>query len=373
MSAFKKKLGLYVHVPFCLKKCSYCNFYSLPKLNLIPNYIESLCAQIALQKRRFNLTNFEVDSIYFGGGTPSLLKPAQLDRILKAIYKVFNVKAGAEQSVECNPCSLNETFLKNLKLLQFNRLSIGVQSALNSELKLLGRLHSFDQAQQAFNFAVAAGFVNLSADLIIGLPGQTLKDLAHSVQAFSKLPLTHLSAYILKIEPNTPLFSAQREDLKSSDELAEFYEFVVSSLKSKGFVHYEISNFALPGLECKHNLKYWNIDDDYLGFGPGAHSKVCGQRFFIEPNLELYLAGNFKTENEPELISKNIEWLMLRTRLSRPVFFDELVDHNFNMADLKPKLNQLAQKALVSLTPSSFAMTTKGFLVQNALILFLTS
>lgn len=367
----KKKLGLYIHVPFCLKKCAYCSFYSLSNLSLIPSYVDCLCEHIEFQARAFNFSNVVVNSIYFGGGTPSLLSGLQLERILSLLFKKFNVAANAEICMECNPSSLSLQFLKELKALSFSRLSIGVQSAVNSQLKFLGRLHSFEQCRQIFDFAVLAGFRNLSADLIIGLPGQTLNDLIYSFEQFSLLPLTHISIYILKIERGTPLFSANLVNMPSDDELALFYERAVVFFKGKGFVHYEISNFAMPGFECVHNLKYWTLQP-YLGFGPSAHSYFNGQRFFVKPSLKLFLAKFFNSQPDVFQVEPCLEWLMLRTRLSRPVFLNELVEQGFEIAHLEPKLQQLARANLIEKVGSSgFVLTARGFLVQNSVVLFL--
>ena len=373
MKVSKKQLGLYLHVPFCLQKCGYCNFYSVTDLTFISRFVDCLCEQISLQKRLFDLMGFEVDSIYFGGGTPSLLNATQFDRILNEIYKTFFVSPVVEVSLECNPCNLTFQFLSDLKLLQFNRLSVGIQSAVDSELRLLGRVHSFYQASRGCSIAFDVGFSNISADLIVGLPGQTFKSLAYSLTSLSKLPLTHLSLYILKIEPGTRFASTRFFNLPDNDMQAVFYETASDFFQRKGFSHYEISNFALPDFECVHNLKYWTLQD-YLGFGPGAHSFFGNHRFFVKPDMMLFLNHCFDTRLElPFSTITKEEWLMLRLRLKQPVLFSELIDHGFNLSFLKFKLQQLACAHLINLTSTGFYMTSKGFLLQNRVFLFLTT
>lgn len=367
----KKPLGVYVHVPFCLRKCPYCSFYSTASLSLIPAYVSSLCRQVVSHAQSFDLSNFVVDSIYFGGGTPSLLSSSQFAQIFDTINRVFKMGNNLEISIECNPSSLNLLFLKELKQVGFNRLSVGVQSASDKELRMLGRAHFFEQARCVLSLAGDVGFENLSADLMIGLPGQTLKDLFFSFEQFSLLPLTHLSVYMLKIEKGTP-FNLQfsKAELPNDDELANFYERAVYFFNEKGFRQYEISNFAFPGFECYHNLKYWTMQP-YFGFGPSAHSYFEGRRWSTESNIELYLTNSFQIQIEPAIVSKKEEWLMLRMRLSLQIKFTELAQRGFKLASFKNKLKQLASSKLVNLTNSGFTLTTKGFLVQNSIVLFL--
>lgn len=369
----KKKLGIYIHVPFCLKKCAYCNFYSSTKLNFIPDYIQNLCEQIELQPQLFDFSNYEVNSIYFGGGTPSLLNSRQIGKVLGKLFATFKVGVEPEISLEGNPSSMDKQFLTELRNLGVNRLSIGVQSAMNAQLQKLGRLHSFERSKQVFDFAVSAGFANLSADLIIGVPGQTSTDLFYSFEQFSQLPLTHISIYILKLERGTPFFLANFDNMPSDDEVASYYEQSVDYFTRRGFVHYEISNFAKPGFECVHNLKYWQMQP-YLGLGPGAHSYIKGQRFFVEPSLRLFLDKRFTTIKEQALgIEFKLEWLMLRSRLNTPIKLKELEEHGFKADQLEPKLKQLARAKLIELEGAGFKLTTSGFLVQNSIVLLLAN
>ncbi len=363
-----KQLGIYIHTPFCVKRCNYCNFFSNTNLNLIDLFIKSLCFEIA-NFNLFNLDKYEVNSIYFGGGTPNLIKLKELDKILNVIYSKFKVSSNTECSIELNPNLVSYNYLAGLQSLKFNRLSIGVQSAVDSELKILGRLHNFKQAREAVLLAQRAGFSNLSTDLMVATPSQTESSLMESLVKLTELNVMHISAYQLKIEKGTPFFN--KYDEKSADEVAKFYEIVVNFLRYKNFKNYEISNFAKVGFECVHNLKYWNMEP-YLGFGPSSHSYFEGKRFSCESNLELYLKCKFKRVFDFDRFDINLEWLMLRSRLQEPISFTQLAEHGYLNDRFKDRLIKLEKQGLVTIFDKSFKLTSKGFLVQNSILIYLT-
>ncbi|MDE6709578.1 MAG: radical SAM family heme chaperone HemW, partial [Oscillospiraceae bacterium] len=240
--------GLYIHVPFCVRKCRYCDFYSVTDLSLTEAYTKAVLRNIA------DIAD-EFDTIYFGGGTPSLLSAEQISEILSAVKIVPN----AEISMECNPNSVTENYLKDIRSIGVNRLSFGVQSFCDTELKMLGRLHTAKEAIAAINSAHAAGFENISADLMLAVSGQTKESLLQSLDVLGTLPLTHVSAYMLKVEENTPLACDEKllAEIPDDDMTAEMYLLAVKKLEDMGFEQYEISNFAKKDFECRHNLKYW--------------------------------------------------------------------------------------------------------------------
>ncbi len=362
----KNGLGIYIHVPFCERKCFYCNFFSVTSLNLIDEYVDCLCAEI----RTKSCSECVVDSIYFGGGTPNLLNLNHVNRILSAIDLSFSVSSCAEISLEFNPTFGCYDYLKDLFQLGVNRLSIGIQSSDDFQLEKLGRLHRFCDAKAAVFDAFRAGFENVSSDLLIATPGQTVRSLNSSLNAFLGLNLTHVSAYVLKIEPRTYFFENKPVNMPDADEIADLYLIAVEFLKDRGFKQYEISNFARPGFECVHNLKYWNLQP-YLGFGPGSHSFFGGNRFFNPSDLKSYLNYEFEPVDEPKILHENFEWLMLMTRLSCEITDSSLEEHGFCGQKFKNKLKILANKGFIKLTSAGFEMTAKGFLLQNSVLMFL--
>lgn len=361
-------LGVYIHIPFCERKCLYCNFFSVTSLNLIDEYVDCLCAEIKIRGCR---ECGVVDSIYFGGGTPNLLNLNHVSRILNAVFLSFSVSSCVEISLEFNPKFGCYDYLKGLFQLGVNRLSVGIQSFYDFQLKKLGRLHRFCDAKSAVSDAFSVGFENVSADLLIATPGQTTVSLNSSLNALLGLNLTHVSAYVLKIEPQTYFFKNKPANLPDADETADLYLSAVEFLKDRGFEQYEISNFARLGFECVHNLKYWNLQP-YLGFGPSAHSFFGGNRFFNPSDLKSYLNYEFELVDEPKIVCENFEWLMLITRLSCEITYSSLEEHGFCGKDFKNKLSVLADKGYVKLTLAGFKMTAKGFLLQNSVLTFLT-
>lgn len=264
--------SLYLHIPFCEKKCVYCDFYSIETLSPMKDFLEALHREIALCTAYGTGTTFT--TIFFGGGTPSLLHPQQLESILFKLASCFSISSDAEVTLETNPGTVTEEKLRAYRSLGVNRLSIGVQSFHEAELKFLTRIHNAEQARQCVQYAWRAGFDNVSLDLIYALPGQTLAQWEATLRQAIALEPNHLSAYGLIVESGTPLARMVQAGMiapQPDDVEATFYEFTMAFMADHGFEHYEVSNYAKPGFRSQHNSTYWH-HDNYLGFGPSAHS-----------------------------------------------------------------------------------------------------
>ena len=287
----KTPLGIYIHIPFCRSKCQYCDFYSLPHGDpeLMDQYQKAICTHI--KETGLLAPGYQVDTIYFGGGTPSFFGGDRLAAILATIRQSFNVSPRAEITFEANPDSVSMRLLRRLKSEGFNRVSLGIQSDDNEMLEQLGRPHSYEEAQEAVRLIRKAGFRNLSLDLMFGLPGQTLQSWQDTLSHVMELDPEHFSCYILKLEPGTPLYDDQDHYLFPSDEdQADMYVSAVEMLRRKGYRQYEISNFAKRGMASKHNLKYWT-GCEYLSFGPNASSDFAGKRFSTVADIMEYITG----------------------------------------------------------------------------------
>ena len=340
--------GLYIHVPFCRKKCPYCDFYST-------GYTKELAEQYAdAVIRNLRYYNGEYDTVYFGGGTPILLAE-HIPRILSEVQ----VERGAEITVECNPLEMNAETLKLLYDCGVNRLSVGVQSAVDSELRALGRTHTFEQARQAILAANRVGFCDISADLMLGTPRQDRTSLTYTMTKLRELPITHVSAYMLKIESNT-VFGKNPPALPDEDETAELYLAAVNMLRSLGFEQYEISSFARNGMKSRHNLKYWRREE-YLGIGAAAHSFYKGRRFAVKRDLREFIASERQIEiTTDDDINETEERILLGLRLTEGIP-EELWRHVESALQLIPKQYYRIENDRLSLT-------AEGFLVSNGLI-----
>lgn len=296
---YRRPLGIYIHVPFCISKCGYCGFYSVTaNENLLDRYTNAVKNQIIsgafvpkgiadFGLNQFDAGNYFVDSIFFGGGTPSLLSSESIQRILSAVDSVFCVDKDAEVTVESNPGTLSLEKLKAYKSAGINRISLGIQSFDDGELLQIGRIHDVDTALKTVEDSRKAGFDNLNLDLIFSLPNQTLKRWESNLETAIDISPEHLSIYGLQLEEGTDFFERFKagEFDETSDALDRaMYHKTCDMLKDSGFKHYEISNWSKPGYECRHNLKYWNFDD-YLGIGPSAASFVNGYRFEVVPSV----------------------------------------------------------------------------------------
>ncbi|WP_003542309.1 radical SAM family heme chaperone HemW [Desulfotomaculum nigrificans] len=284
-------IGLYIHVPFCIRKCLYCDFTSyLLKQEQVALYIKALKGEIILYGQLLAPEHKTIASIFVGGGTPTCLMSRQLADILDQVARYFTIQPGAEITTEANPGTVSLNSLKELKRVGFNRLSLGVQSTHQELLNLIGRIHNLDQARQAVDFARQAGFNNLNLDLIFGLPRQTAAQWRQSLSQVLAWQPEHLSCYGLQLEESTPLARAvERGDLPACPEELELamYLTTIEVLAEAGYRHYEISNFAKPGYECRHNLIYWH-NQQYLGLGPAAHSYINNARWANVDHIDKY-------------------------------------------------------------------------------------
>ena len=304
--------GLYVHIPFCVRKCAYCDFYSVSgQAGLIKAYIDAVFAEC----KTYGGMSFR--TLFLGGGTPSLLGADNLTRLVNGLRSNFDLSQLDEATIEANPESATEAMLEAAVGLGFDRVSIGVQSLADAELKAVGRIHTARQAVDAISLAKKVGFQNISVDLIVGLPGQSWDSLRHSLETLVAMGISHLSLYCLSLEHGTPLAKSPPDNLPSDDVQADLFENARSLLVSKGFVHYEISNFAAAGRECLHNLNYWR-GGEYLGLGPAAASHLSGRRFKNRADLDAYLRNPSGVVDEVEklgVVEKAAEEAMLRLRL----------------------------------------------------------
>ena len=283
--------GIYIHVPFCKQRCNYCAFYSSTLYNIKEQYTHAVCKELEMRKEYAG--HEEIKTIYFGGGTPSTLPIALLQEICNAIYANYTVDSKAEVTIECNPDDLTEEFLTRLRPLPFNRISMGVQSFDDTQLKRLGRRHNADKARQAVANARMAGYGNISIDLMFALPGSTSTEWEQTIEAALTLKPEHISAYNLMYEEETPLHKAlQRGDFEElgEEENLEQFQTLIKKMKESGYRHYEISNFAIPGHESRHNSSYWN-DSIYIGCGAAAHSYNGESREWNIADIKEYIKG----------------------------------------------------------------------------------
>ena len=370
------KLGIYVHIPFCRSKCDYCDFYSLAgREREMDRYQKALLAH--MRETAPLAQGIPVDTIYFGGGTPSFYGAKRIRELLTHLHKLFQVEKDAEITVECNPDSVDLRELKILRKAGVNRISLGMQSADAGELQRIHRIHTPRQTDQAAEWVRKLKFPSLSLDLIYGLPGQTMDSWRATVEhALSLLP-QHLSCYGLKVEEGTPLARRVEEGevLPDDDQQADLYLWTVGRLERAGLPQYEISNFAKPGHESRHNLRYW-LTQPYIGFGPGAHSDFGGRRYSFVRDLEGYIRGVLEGGDiidASELIPQRErcgEYLMLRLRTTRGVDALEYRNAYFmDFAPLEARLRKFAAQGWAEQTPEGrWRFTPRGFLVSNQLI-----
>ena len=356
----KKTLGVYIHIPFCASKCGYCDFYSLSGvLGKADEYVGALIKNIEQQADK----SYIVDTVFVGGGTPSLLSGGHFLRIFESLRRFFNVSENAEITVECNPDSVNAELFIALKDCGVNRLSFGVQSLDDKILKALGRRHTARCAVEKIMSASYMGFDNISADIMYAVPGMSIENLQKTLEKLTGLPITHLSAYALKVERGTPFYELYGEyDDEVNEE--EMYYLVHTLLTDKGYNHYEISNYAKNGKICKHNSKYWALED-YIGFGCGAHSFAGGLRYSYDKNLHKYLKFDFSkvTEQDRGCIDEEI---MLRLRTCEGIELSKIKNKD-------ERIKKLILQGLAVVRDDKFILTEKGFLLSNSIILWLIS
>lgn len=365
--------GIYIHVPFCASKCPYCDFYSVADRGRIDNYISAVIDELSTLRRvgpfAGDLKHRAISTVYFGGGTPSFLGAENLSRLLLAVKDNFTVAPGAEITAECNPSSsLAPGFFETLAAAGFNRVSLGMQSAVDAERKKLGRKATAADVETAAKACQSAGIADISLDIMLGVPEQTERSLLSSLDFALSLGVTHLSAYMLSIEEGT-FFDKKRDalNLPEEDAVCDMYLSLCEYLKSNGFRHYEISNFCLPGHEARHNTAYWR-DEEYLGIGPAAHSYLNGRRFYFPRDLDAFIAGAPPVDDGPG--GGWEEAVMLALRLDTGISLQEIKE-KFAVTpspSLPAILQQYQSAGLLTFDGDRIALTEKGFLVSNAVI-----
>ena len=367
-----KPLGLYLHIPFCRSKCLYCDFCSFPNVEgeRMEAYVTALCRD--LQKYAADCRDRTVDTVFLGGGTPTTLPARLLEQLMGEIQKNYQISTDAEITAECNPVTGERELFSRMRAAGINRLSIGLQSAHDRELKALGRLHNFDTFAVCFADAREAGFENISVDAMSGIPHQTSESRLETLQKICDLAPEHISSYDLIIEEGTP-FARKADTLPLPDEDAArtMYLDGIRFLSENGYKQYEISNFAREGYESRHNLKYWNCDE-YLGFGVAAHSDFGGVRFGNSRDIDAYLAGSDITEEKsiPDKSERINEYVMLRFRLCEGVSvsaFEERFGIDFEETFGK-KLAPFLPSGLVRRENGQYCLSKEGMLVSNAIL-----
>ncbi len=357
--------GIYIHIPFCKTKCPYCDFYSFrPDETQKDSYLKAVL--LCLENYKSQIKN-EIDTIYFGGGTPSFFGGERISEVISYIRNNYRL-AEPEITVECNPSSVNEKLVILLKKAGVNRISMGMQSAVTRERRALGRLSDKEMVKHCVELFKKHGIDNISLDLMLGVPYQTRDSIDESIDFMLKCDIKHISAYMLKIEEDTPFFKMQDTlDLPDEDTVCELYLHTVKKLSAKGFLQYEISNFSKPGFESRHNLKYWHCEE-YLGIGPSAHSFINGKRFYFERDFDSFISC-LKAVPDGDGGSEE-EYIMLALRLSeglqnkrfRARFGKDLDKSIFKKAEI------FQNQGLLTISNEEIKLNEKGFLLSNTII-----
>ncbi len=359
------KKGLYVHIPFCRKKCKYCDFVSFTNCDY-EEYIDSLCNELDLWKGEI------VDTVFIGGGTPTVLPNKLIDKLFSHINKTFKIENNAEWTVEANPKTVDEEKLEIMRSLGVNRLSVGVQSFNDSELKRIGRIHTSYEAIETVNL-ISKYFENFNIDLISALPEQNVESFMNTLNTAINLNPTHISCYSLILEEGTPLYNEHLLsplNLPDEDTEREMYNSMIDFLDKSGYNQYEISNFAKSGFECRHNIKYWQCDD-YIGAGISAHSLVSGTRNENTKELADYLNGNYSTQKIELTFSDRIaEYIIMSLRLREGLdekkFFDRFSKDFY--VEYKTVIERYMSMGLMEKTSTGYRLSREGISVSNPIL-----
>ena len=363
-----KEIGIYVHIPFCKRKCYYCDFVSYDnKYEKIDSYVEIVKKEIEDTSNEFT-KNHIVSTIYFGGGTPSFLESKYIKLLLENIRRNFNVTSNAEITLEVNPGTITEEKLKTYQMCGINRLSIGLQTTNDNLLKKIGRIHTYSEFLSTYNLARKLGFSNINVDLIFSLPDESLDDLKLDLEKIIELSPEHISTYSLIVENGTKIKELIEENadgynLPSEDIERQMYWYIKNTLEEKGYRHYEISNFAKEGYESKHNLNCWN-QKEYFGFGAAAHSFIDGIRFSNKKILSEYIF-NFKSRDIEEKMNREElakEYMMLGLRKIDGVSISEF-ERKFNLNPLlyfRFEISKLTDEDLIEVDLDDIKLTKKG-------------
>jgi len=367
--------GIYVHIPFCDTKCIYCDFYSITNHSRKKELIDSLVTEIKTNALKVNDKSF--DTIFFGGGTPSLLSYEEFNRLFEALYTSYNISPDSEITIEANPGTLNTEKLKTFRKLPINRMSFGVQSFIDSELKFLTRIHSAEQAEIAIKSAQDSGFDNINLDLIFALPDQTPDNWKYNLEKAVSLNTKHISAYSLIFEDGTflnTLLHKNKVKKADTDLEQEMYEYTMEYLSINGFNQYEISNYSIPGYECRHNLKYWE-HHDYISFGPSAASFIDGYRYVNVRDIEKYIDAMDSGKDAydfTEFIDKDtsiMEYIFLGLRSTGIDLKRFRTRYNIDfMKEYKSSINTLLTNNFASMEDNTLRLSRKGYAVCDEIV-----
>ena len=364
-------IGLYVHIPFCVSKCKYCDFASFSNIGCAEKeeYVKRLISEI----ESYGGKRKKLNSIFFGGGTPSLLTIPQMQDICKAIKDTFEISSDCEFTVEVNPKTIDRGKLDFYKSIGVNRISIGMQSIHENELKYLGRIHSFDEFLDCYSMVIDAGISNINVDIMYGIPHQTKESFIETLKRVVLLEPAHISVYGLIIEPGTPFYE-NRDSLPipSEDDEVEMYYDACGLLATGGYNHYEISNYAKPGFECRHNLKYWE-NKSFIGVGLSAYSYIEKLRYGNTKNFNEYLTADYakyRTEDKVDAESERFEYVMMHLRLSSGISLREFRERFSScfLDDVGDALKKYIDNGYVACSDDRVWLTEKGFYLSNSII-----
>ncbi len=369
-----KKLGLYVHIPFCERKCNYCDFYSVEKSdNIEKQYIDALIKEIKSYQNKAK--GYIVDSIFIGGGTPSYLKHENIELILDEIRNTFILADDVEISLEANPNSITSDKVLSYKKYGINRMSVGIQSLDRNILKTIGRLHDSKEALDAIEIIKKSGIDNINADIMFNIPGQGTDSLKNTLEKIISAGVKHISFYSLKLEEGTPLYKMEAKkliEMPDEDSERDMYYKGRELIENKGYIQYEISNFSRPNYECRHNIKYWT-GEEYIGFGPFAHSCFEDKRYNNISDIKYY-CENIKEPDKftqlNEVLSKEskmFEYIMLRLRMNSGIIIEDF-NHEFEkdfMSIYKNQIKSLLEYQLIDINNGRLKLTKKGMDVSN--------
>ncbi|MDD6799688.1 MAG: radical SAM family heme chaperone HemW [Firmicutes bacterium] len=372
-----ENLGIYIHIPFCLSKCAYCDFYSVTSQEDFERYVDALL--LHMEDYSESAKNRVVDTVFIGGGTPTVLPKKTMLALIEGIYHNFAVAPDAEFTIESNPATVSLGELKQYLRQGVNRLSIGMQSACDNELRALSRIHTAAEFEKSYAIARKAGFKDINIDVMYGIPEQTKHSLMSTIEKVCEYEPEHVSLYGLKIEENTP-FAAMADTLELPDEDTEYdmYVSAIERLREAGYEQYEISNFAKHGFRCAHNLKYWNCNE-YLGFGAGAHSYYNGRRFSFRRDIAAYIDALEHPENGVDITDENYEikpservgeYVMLRLRLCDGIDTDDFAE-KFGLSFERifgKYLSQYTENGFMTKSNGVYSFTTKGMYVSSYIL-----
>ncbi|HSQ89128.1 radical SAM family heme chaperone HemW [Romboutsia sp.] len=376
-------LGLYVHIPFCMSKCNYCDFNSYKiDQNLKQRYISDLKKEINLYKEELKINNTEeqeITSVFLGGGTPSILTSEEIKNIFESIKENFKIRQDAEITIECNPGTLTREKLMTMRDVGINRLSIGLQAVQDHHLKAIGRIHTYDEFEKNYKEALEIGFKNINIDLMYALPNQKFEEWKESLQKIVELNPSHISAYSLILEEGTKLYDMYGNnefDMIDEDTDIQMYNYTINYLKENGYNQYEISNYAKEGLECKHNILYWKCNH-YIGLGAGASGYLNNYRY---NNVEL-LQNYHEKLNKNEKPIENIEKLSIEDRIQEKIFMGLRMNEGIKFEDFKKQFNidfeekyskqikDLKEKELINESIAGFSLTQRGREISNSIFI----